>query len=62
MEPFAARHAAEAAVLRLAARGGDHGPIVGVAELRPQPHDPRIGFLRLFVSPENRRKAQDPLC
>ncbi|TMR10318.1 GNAT family N-acetyltransferase [Nonomuraea turkmeniaca] len=44
-------------VLRWAARGGDRGSIMGVAELRPQPHDPRIGFLRLFVPRADRRKG-----
>lgn len=32
-------------------------PVVGVAELRRQPHEARIGFLRLFVAPEARREG-----
>jgi GNAT superfamily N-acetyltransferase len=43
------------AVLRWTARSGDGAPLGGVAELLRQPHDPRIGFLRLFVAPSARR-------
>ncbi|MER7212507.1 GNAT family N-acetyltransferase [Streptosporangium sp. NPDC000239] len=43
------------AVPRWVARGDDARPVVGVAELRPQSRDPRVGFLRLFVAPSARR-------
>ncbi|MFC5183595.1 GNAT family N-acetyltransferase [Actinomadura harenae] len=33
------------------------GSICGVAELRPQQHDPAAGFLRLFVTPSARRRG-----
>jgi len=39
----------------LVARRPAGGPIVGVAALRPQPSDARIGYLRLFVPPAERR-------
>jgi GNAT superfamily N-acetyltransferase len=39
----------------LAARRSVTGPIVGVAALHPQPQDARVGFLRLFVTPAERR-------
>jgi GNAT superfamily N-acetyltransferase len=42
---------------RWAARLGPRGRIVGAAELAPQPHDPRIGFVRLFVAPPFRRRG-----
>ncbi|MFC4587579.1 GNAT family N-acetyltransferase [Sphaerisporangium corydalis] len=44
-------------VPRWAARATAGGPVVGVAELRPRPHDPRTGFLRLFVAPPSRRQG-----
>ncbi|SDI87023.1 GNAT family N-acetyltransferase [Nonomuraea jiangxiensis] len=44
-------------VLRWAARADGARPITGVAELRPQPHDPRVGFLRLFVAAPARRNG-----
>ncbi|MEU3306158.1 GNAT family N-acetyltransferase [Nocardiopsis sp. NPDC006832] len=40
---------------RWASRLSAGDPVVGVAELRGQPHDERIGFLRLFVAPLARR-------
>ncbi|QFY14943.1 GNAT family N-acetyltransferase [Nonomuraea phyllanthi] len=46
-----------AVVRRWAARDNDDGRIVGTAQLRPQPHDQRIGFLRLFVAPSARRRG-----
>ena len=42
-------------VLRWVARRPLGGPILGVAELRPQPQEPRLGYLRLFVTPPARR-------
>jgi GNAT superfamily N-acetyltransferase len=47
--------AEEEPVPRWAARGGSGGAISGVAALRPQPHQPGTGFLRLFVAPSVRR-------
>ncbi|MDG4825606.1 GNAT family N-acetyltransferase [Asanoa sp. WMMD1127] len=41
---------------RWAARSSE-GRIVGVASLSPQPHDRSIGFLRLFVAPQARRRG-----
>jgi GNAT superfamily N-acetyltransferase len=46
--------AADAAGAYWAVRLGN-APICGVAELLPQQHDPRTGFLRLFVAPQTRR-------
>ncbi|MFL1428295.1 MULTISPECIES: GNAT family N-acetyltransferase [unclassified Nocardiopsis] len=40
---------------RWAGRTGEEGPILGTAELRRQPHDEKIGFLRLFVDAPARR-------
>lgn len=42
---------------RWAARLSAAESVLGVAELRRQPHDERIGFLRLFVAPAARRKG-----
>jgi GNAT superfamily N-acetyltransferase len=42
-------------VMRWAARHGSADRISGVAEMRPQPHQPDTGFLRLFVAPPARR-------
>ncbi|MFB9577603.1 GNAT family N-acetyltransferase [Streptomyces yanii] len=48
--------AEEPPAMRWAARSGSGGAVIGVAELRPQPHrSPGTGFLRLFVAPPNRR-------
>jgi GNAT superfamily N-acetyltransferase len=47
--------AEEPAAMRWAARGGSEEAINGVAELRPLPHQPDTGFLRLFVAPADRR-------
>lgn len=60
--------AVDAGVLasRLCAEAGDSarrwvaretGRICAVAEVRPQRHDPAIGFLRLFVAPQARRRG-----
>jgi len=43
------------AVLRWLVRRPLGGAILGVAELRPKPHDAHLGFLRLFVTPPARR-------
>src|SRR4051812_33986062 len=43
------------AVLRWVVRKPLGGPILGVAELRPQPAKPKLGYLRLFVTPSARR-------
>jgi GNAT superfamily N-acetyltransferase len=45
----------EAPAMRWAARGGPARRVCGVAELRPQQHQPGTGFLRLFVTPPARR-------
>ncbi|CAL9352615.1 hypothetical protein SUDANB121_00510 [Nocardiopsis dassonvillei] len=42
---------------RWAGRLSGQGPIVGTAELRRQPHDEGIGFLRLFVDAPARRNG-----
>ena len=42
---------------RWAARIAPEAPVQGVAELRRQHHDARIGFLRLFVADPARRKG-----
>ena len=42
-------------VRRLVARRSATGPIVGVAELRPQPDKAGVGYVRLFVPPAERR-------
>ncbi|MBR8744577.1 GNAT family N-acetyltransferase [Nocardiopsis sp. MG754419] len=42
---------------RWVAREAEGAPVSGVAELRRQPHDPRIGFLRLFVVARARRQG-----
>lgn len=47
----------EPPVGRWAARRACAEPVTGVAELRPQPHEPRVGFLRLFVAPPARRNG-----
>jgi GNAT superfamily N-acetyltransferase len=45
------------AVRRWAARDGADAAVIGVAELRGQPHEPGLGFLRLFVVPPARRRG-----
>lgn len=45
------------AVRRWAARGSAAEPVTGVAELRPQRHEPGLGFLRLFVAAPARRNG-----
>lgn len=40
--------------MRWAARGESGDAVSGVAELRPQSHQPGTGFLRLFVAPPTR--------
>ncbi|MFJ7194118.1 MULTISPECIES: GNAT family N-acetyltransferase [unclassified Streptomyces] len=47
----------ESPAMRWAARGGSGDAVSGVAELRPQPHRPGTGFLRLFVAPRARRNG-----
>lgn len=47
----------EPPMLRWAARRASAQPVTGVAELWPQPHEPRVGFLRLFVAPRARRNG-----
>jgi GNAT superfamily N-acetyltransferase len=45
----------EAGVVRWFARRSLGGPILAVAELRPQPHRAGLSFLRLYVTPPARR-------
>jgi len=42
-------------VVRWVARRPLGGAVLGVAELRPQPQQPHLGYLRLFVTPPARR-------
>ncbi|MDE3722166.1 GNAT family N-acetyltransferase [Nocardiopsis sp. N85] len=46
---------------RWAGRMHGEGPILGTAELRRQPHDAGIGFLRLFVEASARRNGMGTL-
>ncbi|WP_405189646.1 GNAT family N-acetyltransferase [Streptomyces anulatus] len=47
--------AEDSSAMRWAGRGLAGTGVGGVAELRPQPHVPGAGFLRLFVAPTARR-------
>ncbi|MFE7108242.1 GNAT family N-acetyltransferase [Streptomyces sp. NPDC057575] len=49
--------AEEPPAMRWAARVGSGDTVSGVAQLRPQRHQPGTGFLRLFVAPPARRNG-----